>query len=878
VRPTTRREFLQIAGLAASTATVFGATSGVAGGAAEDEARHLVPADKKLDPAWIESLLARGRPTIYRGEQLKYVGMPVGGICAGQLYLGGDGRLWHWDLFNKTIGTREHHYRKPSTPSSPLEQGFALRLTTADGVTFRSLDKTGFSDIAFRGAYPIGTVEYSDGQSPVRVRLEAFSPFIPLDAENSSLPATVMEFTVTNTSAAEVRCELAGWLENAVCLYTGQGGGARSEVHSPGANVTVLEHAVGPSSASDVDKTPLAERHDFGTLALALIGPQQGASAIRSIGDGPLPAAAFAPAGKTPRAKPCGSLVRSLVLRPGEAKTVSFAITWFFPNLKLPRGLGGRRYATRFGSAGEVAAYLAENLDRLASQTRLWRDTWYDSTLPYWFLERTFINASTLATSTCHWLPNGRFYGWEGVGCCEGTCTHVWHYAQSVARLFPQLERATRETVDFGLALDKKTGLIRFRGEAHRRAAVDGQAGCILRAYREHQMSAGDAFLRRNWTKIRKALEFLIAADADADGILEGPQHNTLDATWYGPVAWLSGMYLAALLAGGRMAQEMGDDAFAERTRAIVEKGRRRIVDLLWNGEYFVNRPDPKHPEAINSGTGCHVDQVLGQSWAWQVGLGRVFSPQHARGALGALWKYNFAPDVGPYRKVMKRGRWYAMSGEGGLIMCTFPQKDWSFKDAQGKGNRFYAGYFNECMNGFEYQVAGHMLWEGMLEEGLAIVRTIHDRYHPLRRNPFNEIECGDHYARSMASHGVFLAACGWEYHGPQGHLGFSPRLSPGDFRAAFTAAEGWGTISQKKEGNTQVAKIHVRSGRLRLRSVALTLRPGVQADRVRVSVDGKTLDAQTRLDGRRLVITLAAPVVLPGDGRLKISIGSPGP
>ena len=104
-------------------------------------------------------------------------------------------------------------------------------------------------------------------------------------------------------------------------------------------------------------------------------------------------------------------------------------------------------------------------------------------------------------------------------------------------------------------------------------------------------------------------------------------------------------------------------------------------------------------------------------------------------------------------------------------------------------------------MNGFEYQVAGHMIWEGMVQEGLAVTRAVHDRYHASRRNPWNEVECGDHYARSMASYGVFLAACGYEYHGPKGRLGFAPRLTPDKFKAAFTTAEGWGTFTQQRDG-----------------------------------------------------------------------------
>ena len=115
--------------------------------------------------------------------------------------------------------------------------------------------------------------------------------------------------------------------------------------------------------------------------------------------------------------------------------------------------------------------------------------------------------------------------------------------------------------------------------------------------------------------------------------------------------------------------------------------------------------------------------------------------------------------------------------------MCTFPRSDWDYEQAKGKGADWAAGYFNECMNGFEYQVAGHMIWEGMVTEGLAVARAVHDRYHPSRRNPWNEVECGDHYARSMASYGVFLAACGFEYHGPKGHLGLRPADSPGELQ-----------------------------------------------------------------------------------------------
>ncbi len=526
---------------------------------------------------------------------------------------------------------------------------------------------------------------------------------------------------------------------------------------------------------------------------------------------------------------------------------------------------GGRHYGARFADARAVAAHAAANAARLTAQTRLWRDTWYGSTLPRWLLDRTFATVSHLATNTCYRFANGRFYGWEGVGCCAGTCTHVWHYAHAAGRLFPALERSAREMADYGAGFEEATGRIRFRAEHNDHWAVDGQAGSILRTWREHQMSVDDTFLRRVWARTRKAVEFLIAQDPDADGILEGQQHNTLDADWYGAVAWLSGLYIAALLAAAEMAREMGDADFAAQCGAIAARGRTRLAEQLFDGEYFINKPDPGRADTINSGTGCHIDQVFGQGWAWQAGLARAIPEKETVSALRALWRYNFSPDVGVYRNANPPGRWYAMAGEAGLLMCTFPRTDWDYARASGKGPGWAAGYFNECMTGFEYQVAGHMVAEGLLTEGLAVTRAVHDRYAPQRRNPYNEIECGDHYARAMAGYGVFLSACGVETHGPKGHLGFAPRLAPEDFRCAFTAAGAWGTFAQTVAGGTLKATVDVKWGRLRLRTLALAAQAAPAS--VRATAAGRVVAATSEWKDGRVLLTFATDVAVgPGE------------
>ena len=1010
-----RRDFLKLSATAV-LGLAFSQVPAMAGPFTREDFDHLVPADKKLSPDWVKSLFARGTPEVLRGSELKYVGMPVGGIGAGQLYLGGDGRLWHWDIFNQFIFTGAEHYAKPLMPGSPLTQKFSLKL----GDKVVSLDHAGFSDVSFRGEYPIGIVEYADANVPVAVKLEAFSPFIPLNTDDSSLPATVFQFTVRNTSAAPVEATLMGELENGVCLYhrnhsgvlnnrfvkangatmlvcsaeaekssrqparadivfedwnrenydgwTAEGtafgsgpikksaipsykgdvGGdtarvVNSHATAPGdsieakdgatgklisrefaiernfiafwigggkakgnsklglslvvdgkpvltasgkdengmslqyfdvaayagktAHLEIIDDAIGAWGNVGVGKItftdergktePIEKLSDFGTMSLALFGDADETSGDKS--------AAF-------NEKPIGSLGHKLTLAAGESKTVTFVLAWHFPNLSIKNSFTdcGRYYATKFSSAQAVAEYVAENFSRLESQTKLWRDTWYDSTLPFWFLDRTFLNTSILATSTCYRLANGRFYGWEGVGDCAGTCGHVYLYAQAIARLFPELERDLRERTDFGLA-QMPDGAIHFRGEFNNIPAVDAQSGYVLRALREHQMSADDKFLRRLWPKIKLAMEWLIKKDGDGNGLIESNQHNTLDTDWYGKVAWLSGLYLAALTAAAQMADEVGDAEFAAQCRKILTAGQKNFSDQLFDGEYFINQIDPKHLDAINSGTGCEIDQVFGQSWAFQIGLPRVLPPKQTVSALKSLWRYNFSPDAGAYHNKMGPGRWYAMPGEAGLLMCTFPRSDWDFQRASGKGKASWAaGYFNECMNGFEYQVAGHMLWEGMVMEGMAITRAVHDRYHASRRNPWNEIECGDHYARSMASHGVYLAACGFEYHGSKGHIGFAPRLTPENFKCAFTGAEGWGTFAQKAGGESQQAEIVVRWGNLKLKTIALQSDSATSAQ---VTCAGKALGVNVKQDGKRILLTLNQPVTVSDGQKLEITL-----
>jgi hypothetical protein len=254
------------------------------------------------------------------------------------------------------------------------------------------------------------------------------------------------------------------------------------------------------------------------------------------------------------------------------------------------------------------------------------------------------------------------------------------------------------------------------------------------------------------------------------------------------------------------------------------------------------------------------------------VGLGPLFDREKQLSALRALWKYNFVPDVGPFRQRFTKGRWYATAGDAGLLMCTWPRggQNPKFKD------HWQYMYFNECMSGFEWQAAAHMIWEGhdqpdLLQAGLAVSRAIHDRYDAALRNPYNEIECSDHYARAMASYGVYQAVCGYEYHGPRGYLAFSPRLTPDDFRAAFTAAEGWGMLSQQRDDDRQTQTLELKWGRLRLSELAFDVPEDRRTQQVEVSLDGGPVEATFEQDGQRVRVKLKEPVTIEMDGSLTV-------
>ncbi len=568
-----------------------------------------------------------------------------------------------------------------------------------------------------------------------------------------------------------------------------------------------------------------------------------------------------------------GAMDVPLRLRPGQSQTVTFVLGWHYPNVER-FSHRGNLYTRWFRSAYEVTQYVLQQMDRLWGWTQRYHQTMYQSNLPPLMLDAITSQAVILRGPTCFWSGDGYFGGFEGsYGCCPLNCTHVWNYAQTHARLFPQIGRNMRES-DLLVYLHPN-GETSHRQHWPHNAFIDGQCATICAAYREHLTSPDPRFLRRMWSRVRLATDWLIQAiDPDEDGVPAGHQWNTYDCAVSGANTFIGSQYLCALAAAERMAELQGDTASAQRYRRIRLAGMRNQDAQLWNGEYYIQKPGT--PAANDYNTGCHSDQLLGQWWAHQLGLGYLYPRERVRQALQSIFRYNFRRNMHGHTQIPRR---YVLDDEGGLLMCTWPHG--------GRPDPFIV-YADEVWTGIEYATAGLMLWEGMVDEAVQIVDTARSRYDGRRRdglnsgpggNPFNELECGKFYARAMSSFGLLLAAQGLILDTPAGVLGFAPRWQLHDHRSFFITGTGWGLFEQKRTRGEQREEIDLRYGYLNLRQLVFQVPEGAKLRACTVKIAGRTVPSSVQVENGMVTINLAEEQSVQAPAQISVSLrygGSP--
>lgn len=834
-----RREFLkETAAAGAFVALPFGIESG----ASKRGGKTSSPGIKKTRQ---EERPFSGR---YSGEYLNRIAFPIGGIGAGMIALEGTGAISHVSVYNKP-----DMYNQPNMFAAISLKGIdnGARVLegpvpdwkifgspgTGNGASGSNYGLPRFANAAFDARFPFGRLSLQDKEIPVEVEITGWSPFIPLDEDNSGLPAGALEYRFVNKSGSTLEAVFSYHSVN----FMRQPGNKHSV--QPAGNGFILTNKR-QNNSQGLDGEFAIFTNEQGTLVdhCWFRGTWYDPLSItwKHIEEG-IPRSTPPVESEAPGA----SLYVPFSLPAGGEKTIRLMFAWYVPNSTLRSGetaferlylnkekeaepenvCGSTHYSTwygrRFKNIDDVIDYWRAGYEDLKNRSQAFTESFYNVTLPDEVIEAVAANLTILKSPTVLRQCDGKLWGWEGcrddVGCCFGTCTHVWNYAQSIPHLFPALERTMRET-EFNYALNDeghhtfRVGIpIRETGHDFYSAA-DGQLGEIMKAYRDWRIYGDDAWLKTIYPKVKMSMDFCIREwDPRETGLLEEPHHNTYDIEFWGPNGMCSSFYLGALKAVILMGGYLGQDT--KRYRDLLKSGAKAMVARLYNGEYFIQKimveglssPPPieaaarslrstysdeakalmvKEGPKYQYGEGCLSDGVLGFWIARVCGIDDpIIEEEKTNSHLLSVHKYNLKHDLSTHSNPQRPT--YAMKNESGLLLCTWPKG--------GKLSLPFV-YSNEVWTGIEYQVASHLMFEGYVEEGLEIVRACRKRYDGKVRNPFNEYECGHWYARAMASYGLIQGLTGIRYDAVAKTLFIDSKIGD-DFTSFLSCQSGYGNV-----------------------------------------------------------------------------------
>jgi len=815
-------------------------------------------------------------PFLYTGEFTNEISFPLGGVGTGSIGLAGNGRLIDWDIFNRPAKGSYNGFTHFAIRAEAGGQVLDTRALQGDlhppyqgaggegfqGVGFGPRRETmagvpHFASVDFRGEFPVAQLDFKAARFPGKVRQTAFNPFIPLDDKDSGIPAALFEFAITNTTRKAIAYTLFAALANhhqAKCVNRVSRTGGKTLLH-----LTSTAHKKSAIAYGDMTLATDAKDVSFQEYWFAGGWFDQLEVYWRDItAGGKLTNRRLTPA--TSRGRNEGMLAVHFRVAPGKTRRVRFVITWNFPNCEnywdpfaaeraakcCVSPVWKNYYATIWKDSKHSARYALTNWDRLFDQTQVFKKALMASDLPPAALEAVSANLATMKTATVMRLEDGTLYGWEGLsataGSCEGSCEHVWNYAQAIPFLLPKLERSMRQAdyvhnigpdgeMQFRIQLPLGSGRGKFR------ACADGQFGGVMKLYRDWKISGDSDWLRELWPRVRKTIRFAWAKtnidqwDPDKTGVLWGRQHHTLDVELFGPNAWLTGYYLGALKAGAEMADYLGDVKSAKEFAELFARGKAWADEHLFNGRWYHQKIDLTDKSIVDKftrgasyagdywdaehgeikyqiGEGIEIDQVIAQWHANLYGLGEVLDRKQVRSSLKWLFKVNFRPTM---REHFNACRLYCLNDEGGLVIAHWPDDVY----------RPYIPipYAGETQNGYEWAACIHMIQAGLVKEGMKCVKAIRSRYDGRKRNPWNEFECGNNYARSMASYSLLSAFSGFEFDVPRAMIGFSPiRFVKGRFRVFWSLDSGWGEFEQ----TPHAAELRVLAGKMKVKTFRL--------------------------------------------------------
>lgn len=801
-------------------------------------------------------------------NNMPHAAFPLGGIGTGTISINAAGQLCDFQVFNRpSLGVKIPYsffsmYSKwgdctdvraiEAEPHPDFYRGRGYHPLNTMG-----LPKFPTSQMEVR--YPFADIQFADAAFPLQVSLRAFTPFVPMRADDSGIPGAVFRFEVENTSNHEAEVFIASSMGN-MHNYRGVDCFDNYIISDQCEN-----HAMQEGNITGVFMTGSAvPEDDLQFSNNAILTPEAGVQVRKTwhrggwydgvtdfwnnFKEGRLDDEKSTEDEKFGPVGPAGCTVGSVGVRKhiaaGEKAQFTFAISWYVPNRIKGWAKGDNDgltmknyYATQYRDAWQAGCTLLSKLDALEDASCRFADALYDSTLPDAVVDALASNIAVLRSTTCWRAPDGTFTAWEGSheqeGSCTGTCLHVWNYAQTVAFLFPELERSAR--LNEFLLETNPDGKMTFRGQRRfgmpdwgMYPAVDGQYGTIMRAWREWKLSGDREYLQTIYPIVLRAFDFgLREWDPDGDGVPESRQHNTYDIEFFGANPLSAVMLLGATRAVEAMAQELGDAGRAQSMSALFKRSQENFDRICWQGEYYVQRLDDVNSYPYQFGQGCLSDQLFGQTMAYVAGLGALLPKDRLDSAINSVYKYNFL--TGDKRNPCLQ-RLYVAKDEPGLVLCSWPN---------GGMPRFPFVYSDEVWTGIEYQVATLLIYQGMQDKAIELVEAVRKRFDGVRRSPWSEMECGHYYTRAMASWGLLIALSGFDCNVAHGRMSFAPKEAEG--KVFWSMGDAWGNAEFCKDSTS----IRPAFGTLRLKELKI---PGAH-DACRVYLDEREIGFKRRKD-----------------------------
>lgn len=806
-----------------------------------------------------DGLYSRDFNQSYHGPFLNKVAFPLGGLGAGMICLEGTGCISNVsvrntpDVFHEpfmfgaiSIKGDEKAARILEGPV-PSNKIFG-RPKTGNGAGQSSYGYPRFKNVLFNARFPFGQVTLQDDHMPLEVNLSGWSPFIPTDEDNSSLPVASIEYEFKNSSNKPIEGVFSYHAYNFMKIEIPSDFGGNYE---RGGSIQKMKNGFVLAQECFPDKPHY--KGDFGIFTTnkdvivdhsLFRGGWFDARSIlwKDIEEGNLPN------DDLKENSPGASLYVPIKLNAGETLTIPLMFAWYVPHSNIRKGPNDENlseklaecltetsdccspeynelfyepwYSGKFKDVHEVASYWEDNYSSLKEKSSSFSNAFYAQSLPEVVLESVASNLSILKSPTVLRQKDGSLWAWEGChdkgGCCHGSCTHVWNYAQAIAHLFPKLERTLREA-EFVDNQDE-AGHQTFRSALPVRennhgfhAAADGQLGGIMKMHREWRISGDTTWLKSLWPNVRKSMDYCIRTwDPLGKGILEEPHHNTYDIEFWGPDGMCTSFYLGALFAMTKMGEALNDDI--SNYLQLYKKGKKVIENDLFDGEYFIQKiqweglqtPSPmeKMEESWNInyseeakellmkegpkyqyGTGCLSDGILGAWIGRMCGLDDFIDKKKVKSHLKSIHKYNLKKDLSDHVNPQRPS--YAVGNEGGLLLCTWPK---------GGALSLPFVYSNEVWTGIEYQVASHLMLMDDPDAALDIVQEVRKRYDGKIRNPFNEYECGHWYARALASYGLLQGLTGVSYDALKQTLYMDSKVGE-NFQSFLSTEKGYGLV-----------------------------------------------------------------------------------